>query len=50
MARQKPFVIRTPFPTQRQMRKELGLSRRDVEKITKTVNEVLSKNKKSKKK
>lgn len=41
MAKQKPFVIRTPFPTLEEVQKELGLSKRDIKRLTEIVNKII---------
>lgn len=50
MARQKPYVIRTPFPTEEEVIKELGLSEKDVKQVRKIFEDMLKKEAKRKKK
>ncbi|KKS87779.1 MAG: hypothetical protein UV62_C0026G0003 [Parcubacteria group bacterium GW2011_GWC1_43_11] len=48
MAKQKPYIIKGTDPTEEEMRKELGLSKREVGQVNKTVNKIIKK-KRSKK-
>lgn len=55
MAKQKPFIIRTPFPTEKEVTKELkelGFpinSKRETKQVDKILKDMLDKDKKEKK-
>ncbi len=50
MAKRKPVVIKTPFPTVEEVRKALGISKKRAKQIEKMVDEIIKKSKKRKKK
>lgn len=50
MAKRKPVVIKTPYPTIEEVRKKLGLSKKKVKQIEKMMDEIFKKSKKRKKK
>lgn len=40
MAKKKPVVIKTPYPTVEQVRKELGVSKKRAKEIKKMMDEI----------
>ena len=50
MAKQKPFIIRTPFLTLEEVRKEKGLSKKDAKQVDEILKNIWRKEARRKKK
>lgn len=46
MAKPKPFVIKTPYPTLEETRKKFGISKKRAEQIKKLMNEIVKQERK----